>query len=135
MNRNEILKVTGHREHIINKSWGVYDAYKWIRKNKWFDIGRPLKEDEFYNDIVFTNKEVVLELLDMWEQYHLKTITTEQVGRLNELLDKLEPYNFDDNELNVKEFVLGVVDNEEEANVNCPYFSFSFIIKSCSNFK
>ena len=77
-----------------------------------------IKEDEFYNDIVFTNKEVVLELLDMWEQYHLKTITTEQVNRLNELLDKLEPYNFDDNEANVKEFVLGVVDNEEEANVN-----------------
>ena len=51
MNRNEILKVTGHREHIINKSWGVYDAYKWIRKNKWFDIGRPLKEDEFYKII------------------------------------------------------------------------------------
>ena len=54
----------------------------------------------------------------MWEQYHLKTITTEQVNRLNELLDKLEPYNFDDNEANVKEFVLGVVDNEEEANIN-----------------
>ena len=51
MDRNEILKVTGHREHIINKSWGVYDAYKWIRKNKWFDIGRPLKEDEFYKII------------------------------------------------------------------------------------
>lgn len=77
-----------------------------------------IKEDEFYDDIVFTNKEVVLELLDMWEQYHLKTITTEQVTRLNELLDKLEPYDYDTNEENVKEFVLGVVDNEEEANVN-----------------
>ena len=75
-------------------------------------------EDDFYKEMVFTNKEVVLELLDMWKQYHLKTITTEQVNRLKELLDKLEPYNFDDNELNVKEFVLGVVDNEEEANVN-----------------
>lgn len=77
-----------------------------------------IKEDEFYNDIVFTDKEVVLELLDMWEQYHLKEFTTEQVTRLNELLDKLEPYDYDTNEENVKEFVLGVVDNEEEANVN-----------------
>lgn len=77
-----------------------------------------IKEDEFYNDIVFTNKEVVLELLDMWEQYHLKEFTTEQVNRLNELLDKLEPYDYDTNVENVKEFVLGVVDNEEEANVN-----------------
>lgn len=75
-------------------------------------------EDEFYNEIVFTNKEVVLELLDMWKQYHLTTLTPEQVTRLNELLEKLEPYNFDENELNVKEFVLGVVDSEEEANVN-----------------
>ena len=40
--------------------------------------------------VVFTNKEVVLELLDMWKQYHLKTITNEQVNRLNELLDKLD---------------------------------------------
>lgn len=75
-------------------------------------------EDEFYNELVFTNKEVVLELIDMWKQYHLKTITTEQVNRLNELLNQLEPYNYDTNEENVKEFVLGIVDNEEEANVN-----------------
>ena len=77
-----------------------------------------ITEDDFYNELVFTNKEVVLELLDMWKQYHLKTITTEQVNRLNELLNKLEPYNYDTNEENVKEFVLGIVDNEEEANVN-----------------
>ena len=75
-------------------------------------------QDDFYNEMVFTNKEVVLELIDMWKQYHLKTITTEQVNRLNELLNQLEPYNYDTNERNVKEFVLGLVDNEEEANVN-----------------
>lgn len=30
------------------KSFGVYDAYKAIRKKGWLDIGRPLKEHEFY---------------------------------------------------------------------------------------
>lgn len=33
----------------IRNSFGVYDAYKFIRKNSWFDIGRPLKEKEFYS--------------------------------------------------------------------------------------
>lgn len=32
-------------------SYGVYDAYKYIRKNKWFNIGRPLTEKEFYSII------------------------------------------------------------------------------------
>lgn len=33
----------------IRNSWGVYDAYKLIRKNKWYDIGRPVTEHEFYS--------------------------------------------------------------------------------------
>lgn len=41
----------GNRTFKVSGSWGVYDAYKLIRKHKWFDIGRPLKEKEFY-DIV-----------------------------------------------------------------------------------
>lgn len=35
----------------VSNSWGVYDAYKHIRKNGWFNIGRPLKEYEFYSII------------------------------------------------------------------------------------
>lgn len=49
--RKEVLKVNESRIHEINKSLGVYDAYKWIRKNKWLDIGRPLTEHEFYTII------------------------------------------------------------------------------------
>ena len=49
--RKEVLKVNESRVHEINKSLGVYDAYKWIRKNKWLDIGRPLTEHEFYTII------------------------------------------------------------------------------------
>ena len=32
----------------IRNSWGIYDAYKLIRKHKWYDIGRPVTEKEFY---------------------------------------------------------------------------------------
>lgn len=33
----------------VTNSWGIYDAYKHIRKKGWYDIGRPLKEHEFYS--------------------------------------------------------------------------------------
>lgn len=46
--RKNILKIDKSRKHIISGSLGVYDAYKYIRKHKWFDIGRPLSEHEFY---------------------------------------------------------------------------------------
>ena len=49
--RKEVLKVNESRVHKVNKSLGVYDSYKWIRKNKWLDIGRPLTEHEFYTII------------------------------------------------------------------------------------
>ena len=42
----------------VKNSWGVYDAYKLIRKNKWFNIGRPLKENEFYTIIRSINKYI-----------------------------------------------------------------------------
>ena len=49
--KNTIKKVQGKREHKVTGSIGVYDIYKIIRKNKWFNIGRPLKEHEFYSII------------------------------------------------------------------------------------
>ena len=39
----------------VRNSWGVRDAYKYIRKNKWFNIDRPLKEKEFYSIIRTVN--------------------------------------------------------------------------------
>lgn len=48
---NSITKVNGPRTHRVNNSLGVYDSYKWIRKNKWLNIGRPLTEHEFYSII------------------------------------------------------------------------------------
>lgn len=40
----------------VRNSFGVYDIYKIIRKNKWKDIGRPLSEHEFYSIIRSINK-------------------------------------------------------------------------------
>ena len=32
----------------VRECWGVYDVYKAIRRKGWYNIGRPLKEKEFY---------------------------------------------------------------------------------------
>lgn len=44
------------RNFKVTDSWGIYDAYKLIRKNKWYNIGRPLKEKEFYTIIRKANQ-------------------------------------------------------------------------------
>lgn len=48
---NSIKKVNEPRVHKVRGSYGVYDAYKWIRKNGWLNIGRCLTEHEFYSII------------------------------------------------------------------------------------
>ena len=50
---NEFRKkiLTARTEGKVRNSVGVYTFYKRIRKNKWYDIGRPLKEHEFYSII------------------------------------------------------------------------------------
>ena len=47
----EATRVHSQQQARVRGSWGVYDAYKAIRKHKWFDIGRPVKEHEFYSII------------------------------------------------------------------------------------
>lgn len=49
--RRQVLKVDRPRVHKVNNSYGVYDVYKHIRKNKWFDIGQPVTEHQFYSII------------------------------------------------------------------------------------
>lgn len=53
--RRKVLKVDGPRKHKINNSIGVYDLYKHIRKNKWFNIGKPVSEHDFYSIIRTVN--------------------------------------------------------------------------------
>jgi hypothetical protein len=37
-----------HREFKIKGSFGVYDVFKKIRRDGWYNIERPVKEKEFY---------------------------------------------------------------------------------------
>lgn len=62
MDRRDILKLNKSRVHKVNKSLGVYDCYKWLRKRKWVDIGQRLTEHEFYNIIRKVNNLLALEL-------------------------------------------------------------------------
>lgn len=38
----------GGKNYKVKGSVGVYDMYKLIRKNHWYNIGRPITEKEFY---------------------------------------------------------------------------------------
>ena len=57
-----VKNVSNSRHHTIKGSLGVYDSYKYIRKNKWFNIGRPLTEKEFYSIIRTVNNYLAEEL-------------------------------------------------------------------------
>ena len=62
--RKQILKVSNTRKHSVNNSLGVYDAYKWIRKNKWLNIGQRLTEHQFYYIIRNINNLLVDSFLE-----------------------------------------------------------------------
>jgi len=68
----------GKRNIKITNSWGVYDAYKTIRKNGWFNIGKPVSEKDFYaiirgvnnllaNEIVLGHKVALPEQMGKFE--------------------------------------------------------------------
>lgn len=49
--RRQVLKVDGPRTHKVNNSYGVYDGYKYLRKNKWLDVGQSVTEHQYYSII------------------------------------------------------------------------------------
>lgn len=62
--RRKVLKVDKPRTHKVRNSLGTYDAYKWIRRNKWLDIGRTLTEHEFYSIIRKVNDYLANSLIN-----------------------------------------------------------------------
>lgn len=50
-------------KNSVRNSFGVYDVYKLIRKNGWYNIGRPMKEHEFYTIIRSIHKLLAEEIL------------------------------------------------------------------------
>ena len=71
------MMTTKSREYKITNSWGVYSAYKLVRKNHWYDIGRPLKEHEFYAIVRSVNKLLAENLIN-----GEAVVLPEQMGRL-----------------------------------------------------
>lgn len=65
--KSGILHLKENRKHKVTKSLGVYDAYKFIRKNKWLNIGRMVTEHEFYSIIRNVNKQFVNNLLEGYD--------------------------------------------------------------------
>lgn len=61
--RRNILKVDKPRKHSIKNSLGVYDGYKYIRKNKWFNIGQAITEHQFYYIIRTVNNYLIESIL------------------------------------------------------------------------
>ena len=62
--KSAIQGLQNTRTHKITNSLGVYDAYKYLRKNKWFNIDRPLTEHEFYQIIRRINNYLAEELIN-----------------------------------------------------------------------
>lgn len=54
--KEAIAKINEPKNILVTNSWGVYDAYKLIRKNGWYNIGKPVKEHEFYSIVRQVNK-------------------------------------------------------------------------------
>lgn len=61
--RTSVLKLHGKRNHKVKGSLGVYDAYKYIRKNKWLNIPKRLTEHEFYSIIRTVNNYFAQEII------------------------------------------------------------------------
>lgn len=68
--KRAIQHLNDNRIHKITGSLGVYDSYKYIRKHKWFDIPRPLKEKEYYKIIREVNT-LLAEALSMGKEINL----------------------------------------------------------------
>jgi hypothetical protein len=61
---NETLKRNGkgRKKFKVQNSWGVYSAYKHMRKNHWYNIGKPVSEHDFYSIIRGVNLILAKEL-------------------------------------------------------------------------
>ena len=94
--RRKVLKVDHSRNHKVKNSIGVYDIYKHIRKNKWYNIGQPITEHQFYTIIREVNNVLADNLLKGND-----IVFPNKMGRLE--VRKFEPIiRFDDNKLTVR---------------------------------
>lgn len=60
--RNKVQRAGQGKSYKVTGSWGIYDCYKLLRKNKWQGVDRPLKEQEFYSIIRQVNNLLAKEI-------------------------------------------------------------------------
>ena len=51
-----------------------------------------IREEPDFEKTVFTNKEAVMKLLELWDNFHLKEISKAQEEEINNLLNELAPF-------------------------------------------
>lgn len=60
---NDIKKVKGPRHHKVSNSYGVYDGYKFYRKNKPKESKYVITESQYFSIIRIVNKHLIDSLL------------------------------------------------------------------------
>lgn len=45
--KSKVLKKKEHRKHKVTNSYGTKQAWRWLKKNKWLNIGQSISEREF----------------------------------------------------------------------------------------
>lgn len=60
--RNKVQRAGQGKHYKVTGSWGIYDCYKLLRKNKWQGVDRPLKEVEFYSIVRKMNECLAQEI-------------------------------------------------------------------------
>lgn len=61
--RAKTLKLTGEKKFKVTNSYGTKQGWRWLRKNKWLDIGQAVTERQFGEIIKGVNKILVGRLL------------------------------------------------------------------------
>lgn len=74
-----IRKAYGKKEAKISGSYGVLDAFKWIRKNKWFDIKQKVTLEQFRKIVKGINEILKEELLEKGTDIYFP----QRLGRLD----------------------------------------------------
>jgi len=55
--QEDVCRKKGDKNFKVRNSYGVYDAYKHVRKNGWYSIGKPVKEHVYYSIIRGINRK------------------------------------------------------------------------------
>lgn len=68
--RNRTLNNVGTHNFKVTNSYGNKEAWRWVKKNKWLDLGQPITEREFgviiktinqhLHDQLITGKDIIL---------------------------------------------------------------------------